>query len=92
MAGLLKKIANVATSALKNAGTAAVTSATNAAVSTVANAVTSKTPSTPTITTPTVVNPSNTKQKNYVPWIIGGAVGLVLIIALASGGSSSRKK
>lgn len=93
-----KKATNLAKKVLSNAGQAAAQSATNAAVQTVANSITPSTPSVPSVpnlpavTTTTVVNPANARQKNIVPWIVGGAVGLALIIALVSGGSKKRKK
>lgn len=90
---LFKKVANVVKNAAKNAGQAAVSSATNAAVQTVAQSIVpNNVPNVPTVTTNSVVNPANTRQKNYIPWIVGGAVGLALIIALASGGSSKKRK
>lgn len=79
---------------VKTAGNAAA----NAAVNTVANTVTAKlqpattTPSVPTVTTQVVSNPSNSRQVNWVPWAISGAVGLALIIALMNGGNSKRKR
>lgn len=93
-----KKATNLAKKVISNAGQAAAQSATNAAVQTVANSITPSTtsvpsvPNVPAVTTTTVVNPANARQKNIVPWIVGGAVGLALIIALVSGGSKKRKK
>ena len=92
-----QKATNLAKKVISNAGQAAAQSATNAAVQTVVNSVTPavksvpSVPSVPTVTTTTVVNPANARQKNIVPWIVGGAVGLALIIALVSGGSKKRK-
>ena len=92
-----QKATNLAKKVISNAGQAAAQSATNAAVQTVVNSVTPavksvpSVPSVPTVTTTTVVNPANTRKKNIVPWIVGGAVGLALIIALVSGGSKKRK-
>lgn len=89
-----QKATNLAKKVISNAGQAAAQSATNAAVQTVVNSVTpavKSVPSVPTVTTTTVVNPANTRKKNIVPWIVGGAVGLALIIALVSGGSKKRK-
>lgn len=90
-----QKATNLAKQVISNAGQAAAQSATNAAVQTVVNSVTpavKSVPSVPTVTTTTVVNPANTRKKNIVPWIVGGAVGLAFIIALVSGGSKKRKK
>lgn len=92
-----KKASNLAKKVISNAGQAAAQSATNAAVQTVANSITPSTtsvpsvPNLPAVTTTTVVNPANARQKNIVPWIVGGAFGLALIIALVSGGSKKRK-
>lgn len=92
-----QKATNLAKKVISNAGQAAAQSATNAAVQTVVNSVTPavksvpSVPSVPTVTSTTVVNPANARQKNIVPWIVGGAVGLALIIALVSGGSKKRK-
>lgn len=91
-----KKATNLAKKVISNAGQAAAQSATNAAVQTVANSITPSTtsvpsvPNVPAVTTTTVVNPANTRQKNIVPWIFGGAVVLALFFAL-SGGSKKRK-
>lgn len=96
-----QKATKLAKKVISNAGQAAAQSATNAAVQTVANSITPSTtsvpsvpsvPNVPAVTTTTVVNPANARQKNIVPWIVGGAVGLALIIALVSGGSKKRKK